>query len=141
MIKNNDTPTVVILSLVAFVALTYSFMFLNPMNAEAFVDRTGGLEQGQAGYFWMGLIGTIYLALAIGNIFALLATPQECAVYYRVMVTLTALLFLRAIWTTMTQEGGGGISAPLVMQGLVWLGTLVVYTRSGQRIGSNINWM
>ena len=53
MIKNNDTPTVVILSLVAFVALTYSFMFLNPMNAEAFVDRTGGLEQGQAGYFWM----------------------------------------------------------------------------------------
>ena len=61
MIKNNDTPTVVILSLVAFVALTYSFMFLNPMNAEAFVDRTGGLEQGQAGYFWMGLIGTCFL--------------------------------------------------------------------------------
>jgi len=56
------------------------------------------------------------------------------------MVTLTALLFLRALWITMTQEGGGGISAPLVMQGLVWLGTLVVYTRSGQRIGSNVLW-
>ena len=143
MIKNNDTATVIILSLVAFVALTYSMMFIYQPNAEAFIERLGpdALAQSEGGYFWMGLIGTIYLALAIGNVFALLATPQECAVYYRVMVILTFFLFLRALWFTMTQENASANLTPLIVQGLVWLGTLVVYTRSGQRIGSNINWM
>ena len=41
MIKNNDTATVIILSLVAFVALTYSMMFIYQPNAEAFIDRLG----------------------------------------------------------------------------------------------------
>ena len=140
MIKNNDTITVIILVLISIVALIYGWMFFNGPSAEAFSNRIGGAEVGEAGYFWMRLIGVIYIALAIGNVYALLATPQECAVYYRAMITLTFFTFLRALWITMTNDESTTNLMPLIAQELVWLGFLTVYTRSGQRIGTNITW-
>ena len=142
MIKQNDTATITLLLLISLVALIYALMFFYTNTAEAFIARLGGdfAQQGESGYFWMRQIGIIYVALAIGNIIALMATPEQCTVYFRAMLVLTFFAFMRALWITMTVEGGTNNLMPLISQGLVWLGFLIIYSRSGQRSGSNVLW-
>ena len=88
MIKQNDTATITLLLLISLVALIYALMFFYANTAEAFIARLGGdfAQQGESGYFWMRQIGIIYVALAIGNIIALMAPPEQCTVYYSAML-------------------------------------------------------
>ena len=42
MIKLEDRPSVIILSIITFIAIFYAFMFLGDNTASAFMERTGG---------------------------------------------------------------------------------------------------
>jgi hypothetical protein len=67
MIKLEDNVSVVIICVITFMAIFYSFMFLGDNFAAAFMERTGNPAPNEATLFWMGSWGFIYLSLAVGN--------------------------------------------------------------------------
>jgi Sec-independent protein secretion pathway component TatC len=82
MIKLEDNVSVVIICVITFMAIFYSFMFLGDNFAAAFMERTGNPAPNEATLFWMGSWGYIYLSLAVGNIMALLVPASESRVYF-----------------------------------------------------------
>ena len=79
MIKLEDNVSVVIICVITFMAIFYSFMFLGDNFAAAFMERTGNPAPNEATLFWMGSWGFIYLSLAVGNIMACLLYTSDAA--------------------------------------------------------------
>ena len=54
MIKLEDNVSVVIICVITFMAIFYSFMFLGDNFAAAFMERTVNTAPNEATLFWIG---------------------------------------------------------------------------------------
>ena len=140
MIKLEDRLSVVILCLITFMAIFYALMFLGEGSATAFAERLGGPAPNEATLFWMGSWGYIYLALAVGNMMALMSPASESRVFLRTMSFLAMVAFIRALGNTIIADEVTTY-APLIAQLLVLVGYSVVLTRTGSRLGKHFGWV
>jgi hypothetical protein len=142
MIKLEDRPSVVILSLISFMGIFYAIMFLNDTFATAFAERAGQGAPDEQTLFWMGSWGYIYLALSIGNIMAMMSPASDSRVFLRTMSFLAMIAFIRALGNTVAApEGQEILWAPLIAQLIVLIGYSVVLTRTGSRAGKHFGWV
>ena len=140
MIKLEDNVSVVIICVITFMAIFYSFMFLGENFAAAFMERTGNPAPNEATLFWMGSWGYIYLSLAVGNIMALLVPASESRVYFRAMAFLAFVSFLRALGNTIIAEGDVFLP-PVIASFIVAVAFSVVISRTKSRAGAHFGWL
>ena len=140
MIKLEDNVSVVIICVITFMAIFYSFMFLGDNFAAAFMEGTGNPAPNEATLFWMGSWGFIYLSLAVGNIMALLVPASESRVYFRAMTFLAFVSLLRALGNTIIAEETLTY-APLIASFIVAIGFSVVLSRTKSRAGAHFGWL
>ena len=141
MIKLEDRPSVVILCIMTFMSVFYALMFINDGFAAAFAERLGSDTAPNEGtLFWMAGWGYIYLALAVGNMMAILAPASESRVFLRTMSFLAIVALIRALGNTIIADEVTTY-APLIAQFLVLVGYSVVLTRTGSRLGKHFGWV
>jgi hypothetical protein len=140
MIKLEDRASVIILCLITFMGLFYSFMMLGDGFASAFLEKLGRPAPNEDTLFWMGWWGYIYLALGIGNIMALLSPASESKVFFRTMALLSFISFLRVLGNNLA-VGELDINPPLIAQLLVFIGYSVILTRTNSRAGAHFGWL
>ncbi len=140
MIKLEDRPSVIILSIITFIAVFYAFMFLTEGAATAFMERTGGPAPNEGTLFFMGSVGYIYLGIAIANVMAMMAPASQSMVFFRAMVIITFIAALRAIGNAIIADEILTY-APLIATILVYVGYAVVMSRNKARLGTHVGWL
>jgi|TARA_B110000305_G_C19396374_1_gene617664 hypothetical protein len=140
MIKLEDRISVVILCLVTAMAIFYSLMMLGDGWATAFMERAGRPAPNEDTLYWMGSWGFIYLALAVGNICALLAPASDSRVYFRAMAFLAMVSFLRVLGNTIISDEVVNY-VPIIAQLLVLIGYSVILSRTSSRVGTHFGWL
>lgn len=140
MIKLEDKPSVAILCIITFMAIFYALMFIIDGFAVAFTERAGWPAPNEGTLFWMAGWGYIYLALAVGNMMALMSPASESRVFLRTMSFLAMIAFIRALGNTIIADEVATY-APLIAQLIVLIGYSVVLTRTGSRLGKHFGWV
>ena len=140
MIKLEDRPSVIILSIITFIAVFYAFMFLTEGAATAFMERTGGPAPNEGTLFFMGSVGYIYLGIAIANVMAMMAPASQSMVYFRAMVIITFIAALRAIGNAIIADEILTYAPPIATI-LVYVGYAVVMSRNKARLGTHFGWL